>query len=213
MKAVSDTVATLLCRSLGCLLNAGRYTDVAKLMARASQSKWLRKYCNKYPALGLSVSTTEVASLRALLPPGGAVPPQTRAVANTVTDPLAKLLYALVWKNAAVDRLPHMLQGVEDVYAGRVVYPAGSGMIMYQFGRSLADPTEPIVDQHTLRALRLISTLATGGKVNASTRRDPRLTSDHLVTYRAWVRALPSAPNHMRIIDQALFFLGKACNS
>lgn len=129
-----------------------------------------------------------------------------------VHDPVARLLYAMAWKNGDLPKIKHIVQGVlaDD---GEVPSQA---FVFHQFGRHLADKAQPIVDQHVLRAfgihqssdeetwkaLRAMNTITQG-------------TAGLIADYRHWLRSdalqasLRAAPGYAWHLDQVLFALGK----
>lgn len=129
-----------------------------------------------------------------------------------VHDPVARLLYAMAWKNGDLPKIKHIVQGVlaDD---GEVPSQA---FVFHQFGRHLADKAQPIVDQHVLRAfgihqssdeetwkaLRAMNTITQG-------------TAGLIADYRHWLRSdalqasLRAAPGYAWHVDQVLFALGK----
>lgn len=86
---------------------------------------------------------------------------------------LNKLLLAFIWKQGDFNKVESVLLGIQSVASQSLANCArddveeqmdsdsrgNSPAVMYQFGRHLADPlNEPIFDQHTYRAYRLLST-------------------------------------------------------
>jgi hypothetical protein len=210
MRSLSDMTANGLCRRALACLDQSDYRRLDQLLVDARRDSRLRKYVNDYPSLGVEISEAELGVMRQLFPATGAVPPNTEQVAIAVTDPIAKLLYALIWKNGEANRLPHILRGVEDVHRGIDGYPS-DGLVMYQFGRSLADPSEPIVDRHTMRAFRLLESMQASGSPDLALRSKVDVTPDDVVAYKAWLNRIDGSHVNMRVIDMALFFVGKAC--
>src|SRR5690606_32497026 len=64
-------------------------------------------------------------------------------------DPLAKLLYSVLWKNGDLLKVKHIIEGI----VSEEIDDKENGLVFYQFGKYLAKmPGEPIIDQHVLRA-------------------------------------------------------------
>jgi hypothetical protein len=63
-------------------------------------------------------------------------------------DPLLKLLWGLAWKNGDLLKLQHILDGI----SGQENTVSTQNLIFKQFGKSLMNEEEPIIDQHVLRA-------------------------------------------------------------
>jgi hypothetical protein len=67
--------------------------------------------------------------------------------------PLTKLLYAVLWKNGDLAKVKHVVKGILDKRD-----ESDNSIIFYQFGRHLSEKkSEPIVDQHVLRAFGILS--------------------------------------------------------
>lgn len=58
-----------------------------------------------------------------------------------------KLLYAFLWKQGDLQKVKYIVQGVTN----HEPVPE-SGMVLYYFGKHLADKKHPIIDQHVIRA-------------------------------------------------------------
>lgn len=129
-----------------------------------------------------------------------------------VHDPVARLLYAMAWKNGDLPKIKHIVQGVlaDD---GEVPSQA---FVFHQFGRHLADKAQPIVDQHVLRAFGIHQssdekTWKALRKMDFITKGTAGLIND----YRQWLQSdalqasLRAAPGYAWHVDQVLFALGK----
>lgn len=104
----------------------------------------------KYPELQLELSAQDVACL------ADKVDEDLRLHADLsgrLETPLEKLLYALTWKNGDLQKVGHIIKGAKDALPTSL--NKGPGQVFRQFGRHLADSSEPIVDQHVLRAFQL----------------------------------------------------------
>jgi hypothetical protein len=65
---------------------------------------------------------------------------------------LARVLLGFIWKQGDINTLRHVFDGLH----GKPLL-SDNGTVMYQFGRHLANPfRQPIFDQHTYRAYRLL---------------------------------------------------------
>lgn len=75
-------------------------------------------------------------------------------VTNKLTDPLAKLLYATVWKNGDLKKIKHIIKGVIKV--NDECNDQDDALVFYQFGKYLTkQPGQPIIDQHVIRAFAI----------------------------------------------------------
>lgn len=129
-----------------------------------------------------------------------------------VHDPVARLLYAMAWKNGDLPKIKHIVQGVlaDDGEA------PSQAFVFHQFGRHLADKAQPIVDQHVLRAFGIHQ--STDEETWASLREMKTVTQAHahlIEDYRLWLQSdalqapLRATPGYAWHVDQVLFALGK----
>jgi hypothetical protein len=65
---------------------------------------------------------------------------------NFSKDPLTKLLAAVLWKNGDIHKVQHLIDGITGREGDRTPY----SLVFKQYGASLADHHQPIVDQHVL---------------------------------------------------------------
>ncbi|MGV3601352.1 MAG: hypothetical protein ACO1N1_09105 [Dyadobacter fermentans] len=80
---------------------------------------------------------------------------------RTMTDPLAKLLYALAWKNGDLKKIKHIARGVRDVNDDFT--DQKDALVFYQFGKYLTGAVnQPIVDQHVIRAFSVYRAIRDG---------------------------------------------------
>jgi hypothetical protein len=133
-----------------------------------------------------------------------------------VHDPVARLLYAIAWKNGDLPKIKHIVQGVlaDDDEA------PSQAFVFHQFGRHLADKAQPIVDQHVLRAFGIHQ--STDEETWTSLRKMKTITEAHahlIAEYRLWLQSdalqalLRAAPGYAWHVDQVLFALGKTVKS
>jgi len=125
-------------------------------------------------------------------------------------SPITQLLYSVLWKGGHLPKIHNIVSGIDDAKNDR---PIRSGRnsdpwVFYQFGRHLADPLEPIVDQHTIRAYRHIEC---GDSYAVAS--EALVTRENLVGYREWFFHRKIIGNRKRVqreLDQLLFSVGKA---
>lgn len=100
----------------------------------------------KYPRLDLSLSIDEIEYLKKekLLESNGAI--SKKLAKNNSLSPLEKLLYSILWKNGDLNKEKHIHDGV----LGRD--DKKDALVFYYFGKHLADKSNPIIDQHVIRA-------------------------------------------------------------
>jgi hypothetical protein len=168
-----------------------------------------------YPELKLFISADEVEALKA----SGAITETGRfnaQLSSTEMSPLEKLLYAMAWKNGDLGKIAHIVEGI---YAAGSTTPRtnGSGQVFHQFGRHLADRSEPIVDQHVLRGFKLWKNPEADEKQTNSIRRMTLLDRESawIGKYKSWLKTatltmeLKQDSQHVINIDSVLFALGK----
>lgn len=153
------------------------------------------------------------------------------ALEKRSNDPLIRLLLAFVWKQGDFKTVSHLLRGLKA--AGDTEMPKGGGVVMWQFGRHLADPkTEPIFDQHTSRAHMLLTRLdhwkdsnnfltAFGGQDGIPTVDSNLNDVERLKSYKRWWRSTVqdrcTANEHEQLeavffFDRLMFSMGKAAH-
>lgn len=126
---------------------------------------------------------------------------------------LEKLLLAILWKNGHINRVQPVLDGIVGEQKSTTEY----GVILRQFGKSLADPTEPIIDQHVLRAYCEYGDLSdVKGRKKVPLGTAMKESDQELIdSYRKWLKKiLASVPDVDRTeflyrIDKILFAIGK----
>ncbi len=147
------------------------------------------------------------------------------AVNNALANnPLARVLVGFIWKQGDINTLRHVFRGLHGEENGD-----DDSVVMYQFGKHLADPThQPIFDQHTYRAYRLVDVMEQWeNRENFSLLFDGRdglnrgntLPNHALEHYLAWwnqtiAARFPQAAEERIVaiaaVDRLLFSLGKA---
>lgn len=130
-------------------------------------------------------------------------------------SPLEKLLYSIVWKNGDLKKERHIIEGVESI---KYINEKKSGVVFFQFGKHLAKRTEPIIDQHVLRAFGLFFKELNNDetiklrKKNTVDKKDANLIEQ----YKRWLisdslsKELIEQDNYTFHIDKVLFALGKS---
>jgi len=133
---------------------------------------------------------------------------------------LAKLLYALAWKNGDLLKLKHIIKGIKN--EGKNDEDKDDGLVFYQFGKYLTkEKGQPIVDQHVLRAFAISERMKKTDRINYST---PQWQKMHLINktnkfliddYKEWLNSenikesLKQEEDYSYNIDKILFALGK----
>lgn len=107
-----------------------------------------------YPAIKFHISVEKIQELKSL---GWLNKDNTFSadLTSTALDPIAKLLYAIAWKNGDLQKVKHIVEGILDCEVEDKI-EREEGVVFYQFGRYLSKtPGEPIIDQHVLRAFAI----------------------------------------------------------
>lgn len=124
-----------------------------------------------------------------------------------------KLLLAVLWKNGHITRIQPILDGITGVRKSESSF----GVIFRQFGRSLTDPDEPIVDQHVLRAFCTFGDISEVKGRKEVPRKTAFKDSDQelINAYREWFKnILQEVPTQEKVtfkyrLDKLLFAVGK----
>jgi hypothetical protein len=128
---------------------------------------------------------------------------------NIQDNILAKLLYALAWKNGDLVKLQHIIKGIKNV--DEVLDDKNDGLVFYQFGKYLTKKNnEPIIDQHVLRAFAVyketsIEKICNHQKMELINKSNKFLISE----YKTWLSKLKNESGSVYYIDKILFALGK----
>jgi len=136
---------------------------------------------------------------------------------NPVT-PLEKLFYATLWKNGDLSKISHIINGIKDESN------ISATVTFYHFGKFLAEPEEnPIIDQHVIRAYKLLTTKDTIDavllKVISKSGLLSTKDSDICKNYIDWVKCQHEVCPHedrghlFQIIDDVMFAFGKMIRS
>lgn len=159
---------------------------------------------NKYPRLGIKISVEEILELKGnqLL---------TFDTNNNLTitqeglNPIAKLLYALAWKQGDLQKLKKIIQGIEEVENPKLDKP--EGLVFYCFGNHLANPNNyPIIDQHVIRALNLFND---NSKCD-SLRKSDKVSLIDRDNYLKWFRKFKNVDSDfLYLLDRLLFEIGR----
>ena len=186
-------------------------SDLENLIKNQDYNKENEKYEKKYEKNNLTISKEEIKSLQK----SGIINEATnRLDMQKVADdqPLAKLLIALIWKNGDLSKVQHIIDGIMDESKST----STQNLIFRQFGKSLANPGEPIVDQHVLRAFQLRSYQTEEEKIGIQRKSVYRNTDEaHVSRYKVWfqkqLNRIPENERHdfKQKLDHLLFVMGK----
>src|SRR5690606_17466080 len=120
--------------------------------------------------------------------------------------------YSVLWKNGDLRKLNHIIQGISE---GDEETEKVDGPVFYQFGKFLANKSEPVIDQHVIRAFAVYRPI-----YNESVdelRKIDVINKKHLnytINYKDWFSKLPNQvkqiPEASYYIDKLLFAAGKS---
>jgi hypothetical protein len=171
----------------------------------------------KYPKIEFSISKDELEKLSdfSLSDDDSIELKNDKVQGNT----LAKLLYALAWKNGDLVKLKHIINGIKN--ETDIDDDKNDGLVFYQFGKYLTKAKgEPIVDQHVLRAFAISQRMKKTERIDYSTSQWQKMqlinkTNKFLITdYKEWLNteisdSLKKETDSVYYIDKILFALGK----
>lgn len=160
---------------------------------------------NTYPDIKWSLKNDEIKQLKenGILTNNGEF--NSKLASNDKLTPLEKLLYALAWKNADLNKIKHIVYGIENTER-----EAEKAIVFYQFGRHLTDHlSEPIVDQHIMRAFNTHMTDNYDEDEIEKIRKNDKITDYNMVDqYKKWL-SNERLLNDNREVDKILFAIGK----
>ncbi len=159
---------------------------------------------HKYPRLGLKISAEEIILLKESKVLSTDID-NNLTINQNYLNPIAKLLYALVWKQGDLQKLKKIIQGIEEVENPKLDKP--EGLVFYCFGNHLANPNNyPIIDQHVIRALNLYND---NSKCD-SLRKSDKVSLVERDNYLKWFREFKNVDsNFLYLLDRILFEIGR----
>jgi hypothetical protein len=169
-----------------------------------------------YPEMKFNLTVEEIQELKSsgLLQENNTF---SAALSAATLDPVAKLLYAIAWKNGDLQKVKHIVAGVLNCKEADT-HDREDGIVFYQFGRYLSKtPGEPIIDQHVLRAFGISQTndlteIKRLRKLSVISKKENKL----IKAYKAWLRtgeglqeSLREEEGYTYYLDKLLFEIGK----
>lgn len=199
-------------------------TEVFSLIRQSTSTEALKRIIDEQPALSayrmnldtypkieFKISPEEVNALMDKEAEG----PFAASIAAQLTDPLAKLLYAVLWKNGDLPKIEHIIKGIRESPVKNEL--PDKALVFYQFGRYLTKrPGQPIIDQHVIRAYGVYvseseEAIARHRKLSTLGKAHKRL----IARYINWMASdeiqpeLTAIADYAYHVDQVLFALGK----
>ena len=109
----------------------------------------------RYPQLKFSITPDDIVTLKEskLLEEDGSLSLNC-ASEDILKTPLEKLLFSVLWKNGDLGKEKHITDGIMGNRDNRRVKDE-TGLVFYFFGKHLIQKTNPIIDQHVIRAFML----------------------------------------------------------
>lgn len=164
---------------------------------------------SKYPRLHFSLNEDDISSIdENILNDDGSIGEEA---SKHIQDPLAKILYAVLWKNGDLQKIKHVVQGIKG---NNELETIDEAVVFKQFGKHLANKQEePIIDQHVLRAFSIYQ--ATDATMVSKLLKQTIFNDWKLVQeYKAWFKKLNAQKENIEgwrsKVDQLLFSLGKS---
>ena len=164
----------------------------------------IEKKKKKYPDLNFEFSQKEIEEFSE----SDLVDNQYNIDGNKIdnNNTLAKILYAYIWKQGGHEKIHHIIEGLNNVELEN----KRSAFVFTQFGRSLRNINEPIIDQHVIRAFKFYKTEYKDFKFNSIKKGQLDLVDE----YKEWLRKKTEQinGNPMEIIskiDDILFCIGR----
>lgn len=133
-------------------------------------------------------------------------------LSSELKDPLAKLLYAIIWKQGDLKKIKHIVKGIIDTNQ-----VSQNAQVFFQYGKYLSEVSkEPIIDKNVIRAFGIYhnsdeNEIYCLRKLNQLKKKHQKL----IFAYKNWLNnrltnELKANDDYLFYIDQVLFATGKA---
>lgn len=175
----------------------------------------------RYPVLP-EVNKNVLSDMRKYIDSKGCL--KSNACEAIKNSPVALLLYFIAWKNGDLCKFGPLMEGIES-NEEQIPTVKNNSYVFYQFGRHIADRTQPIVDQHTVRCMLYYQYLNNEVSLNKRYTKDPskifkfeKPSKSDLETYTTWVSSVfgnklkesGKQESVQSIFDKIAFTLGKS---
>lgn len=134
-------------------------------------------------------------------------------VSKKIKDPLAKILYSILWKKGELNRVRLTAMGV--VGGKKCKHLNEDRVVLYHLGESLSGrPNSPIIDQHVIRAFAIYKA---NGEIQIFRKIDS-LTKKHcalIIGYKKWLvsnelkQLRAKVVDYSYQVDKVLYAVGK----
>lgn len=169
-----------------------------QLANKCLPASYITDFEKKYPRIKFCLSKNEIGDLK------------QESICNDVIfrkdqssyTALEKLLLAVLWKNGELNRISSVMKGVKNEDQHNK-----TGHIFYQFGKSLCNGLEPIVDRYTLTAYNYYM----NGKKSFAELAKPQLIKDYVKWFQEKIIKLDETEKKefSYLLDKILFYIGK----
>ena len=182
----------------------GRLLPFAKQVA-SDQSDILHRHLNSYPEIPFEITNGDLEQIKRLYKFPSAVD-----LDHSWTS-WEKIFYGILWKDGKLESIKRIIEGAEGALKNTNELPS-SAVVYYYFGRHLTNRLkEPLVDQHVVRAYRLIEN-QDQSKIQ-EIRQSGIPTVKEAEDYREWFTTILNSENittyeDSRALDSFLFALG-----
>jgi len=193
--------------------NASSIKDLEKLInCNSFLQKAIKDFEDKYPVVDLTITPIEIEELKRMN-----LLTETNFINLSIPQKFSsfeRLLLAALWKNGHIKRIKPIADGIVDNNVGQSKY----GLVFRQFGKSLANDEEPIIDQHVLRAFyqfyyqpnyKITKPFPTNRALNDS---DEDLVREYVTWFKGIVSKInPEEKKEFKYkLDKILFAIGKS---
>jgi hypothetical protein len=182
----------------------GGFLQYAKRVA-SDRTHLLHRHLNSYPPLLFEITNRDLEQIKKLCKFPDAVDP-----AHPWTS-WEKIFYAILWKDGKLESIKRIIEGVEAALKNITELPS-SAVVYHYFGRHLTNRLkEPLLDQHSVRAYRLIENQDQSRIQEIRYSAIP--TAKDAENYRTWFRSILNSEKittyeDSRVLDSFLFSLG-----
>jgi hypothetical protein len=165
----------------------------------------LHRHLNSYPQIPFEITNGDLEQIKELYGFPSDVDP-----AHSWTS-WEKIFWAILWKDGKLESIKRIIEGAEAALKNTSKLPS-SAVVYYYFGRHLTNRLkEPLVDQHVIRAYRLIEN-QDQSKIQ-EIRQAGIPTAKESEDYRVWFTGILNSENittyqDSRALDSFLFALG-----
>lgn len=156
-----------------------------------------------YPEINFTFSKEEIDTIKKSFP---------NFNTEEFDNPFTKLFYAMIWKQDDLPKIKHIINGLNGVDKNDA-----QGMVLYHFGRFLADKSNNyIVDQHVVRAFKAKTNIDEFDKYRQLDSLTNKTHKKYIDEYQTWMKDFrtdlkgETRQHYLFKVDRILMALGKA---